>query len=167
MTFRVKMHCDDDATAEALSFCRVAVANQAELDEIDSRGYHGDTLIGPISPRNEIAALSYFATICRERLKRYPTSLAHDLYRLEEEKDLEPFSNERNALIVIKSEKEILHFFIELSQVVTPIFSLPVDDAIRIVQKEYSDESMRSNDIARYLRLVVYDLQGSTDVFGY
>ena len=167
MTLRIKMHCDDDATAEALSFCRVAVANQMELDEIDSRGYSGDTVIGPICPRNEIAALAYFASICRERLKKYPTSLEHDLYRLEEEKNLEPFSNERNALIVIKSEKEILTFFIKLSQIVTPIFSLSIDNAMRLVQKEYSDESMRSNDTARYLRLVVYDLQGNMDISGY
>ena len=161
------MHCDDDSTSEAISFCRVAVANEEELDEIDSRGYSGDTLIGPISPRNEIAAISYLASICRERLNRYPTSLSHDLYRLDEEKNLEPFSNERNALIVIKSEKEILHFFIELSQTVTPIFSMSIEKAITVVQKQYSDESMRSNDIARYLRLVVYDLQGNMDVSGY
>ena len=167
MTLRVKMHCDDDNTSEALSFCRVAVANEVELDEIDRRGYSGETIIGPICPRNEIAALAYFASICRERLKKYPTSLEHDLFRLEEEKDLEPFSNERNALIVVKSEKEILNFFIRLSQIVTPIFCLPIDDAIRTVQKDYSDESMRSNDTARYLRQVVYDLQGNMDVSGY
>tara|TARA_B100000780_G_C20877175_1_gene348911 strand:+ start:123 stop:608 length:486 start_codon:yes stop_codon:yes gene_type:complete len=161
------MHCDDDSTAEALSFCRVAVANAPELDEIDSRGYHGDTLIGPISARNEIAALAFFASICRKRLERYPTTLSHDLYRLEEDETLEPFSNERNAIIVIKSEKEILHFFIELSRIATPIFIESVEKAIRIVQDEYSDEESRYNDTARYMRLVVYDLQGAEDVSGY
>jgi hypothetical protein len=161
------MHCDDDSTSESLSFCRVAVANSMELDEIDNRGYHGDTLIGPISPRNEIAALSFLAGICRTRLERYPTNFEDDLYRLENDETLEPFSNERNALIVIKSEKEILHFFIELVNIVTPIFIQPIDSAIKIVQDQYSDDGMRYNDIARYLRLVVYDLQSDTDLSGY
>lgn len=161
------MHVDSNTTAEALSFCRVAVANALEMDDIDSRGYHGDTIVGPVCPRNEIAALSFFAAICRERLLRYPTTIASDLDRLANDEKLEPFSNEKNALIVIKSEKEILHFFIELSKVATPIFSLPVDQAIRRVQRDWSDEEMRHNDIARYLRIVVYDLQGDVDVSGY
>ena len=157
------MHVDDDATAEALSFCRVAVANADELDEIDHRGYHGDNCITPICARNEIAALSFLANICRERLRRYPTTYASDLKRLEHG-DLEPFSNHRNAIIVIMSEKEILHFFINLSQVATPIFSLPVDQAIRKVQDEFSDVSQRYDDTARYMRSVVYDLQQLSQV---
>ena len=80
---------------------------------------------------------------------------------------MEPFSNEKNALIVIKSEKEILHFFIQLSNNATSIFSLPIEQAIRQVQRNYSDEEMRYNDIARYLRIVVYDLQGDVDISGY
>ena len=86
---------------------------------------------------------------------------------MEEDETLEPFSNERNAIIVIKSEKEILHFFIELSRIATPIFIESVEKAIRIVQDEYSDEESRYNDTARYMRLVVYDLQGAEDVSGY
>jgi len=167
LTLRIMMHVDADSTADALSFCRVAVANALEMDEIDSRGYRGDTCVGPVSPRNEIAALSFLAGICRQRLTRYPTTYQDDLYRLANDELLQPFSNEKNALIVIKSEKEILHFFIQLSTIATSIFSLPIDQAIRKVQRNYSDEDMRYNDVARYLRIVVYDLQGDVDVSGY
>jgi hypothetical protein len=51
--------------------------------------------------------------------------------------------------------------------IVTPIFIQPIDSAIKIVQDQYSDDGMRYNDIARYLRLVVYDLQSDTDLSGY
>jgi hypothetical protein len=161
ITLRVKMHCDDDATAEALSFCRVAVANSEELDEIDTRGYHGDSFVSPVSARNEIAALFMLANVCRTRLKKYPTSLQHILERLADDATLEPFSNHRNALIVIKSELEILHFFILLSELAAPIFSMPIDVAIRHVQDNFSGADTRYNDGARYMRSVVYDLQSS------
>ena len=158
---RVKMHCDDDATAEALSFCRVAVANSDELDEIDTRGYHGDSFVSPVCARNEIAALFMFANVCRTRLVRYPTSYEHIVRLLAEDETLEPFSNHRNALIVIKSELEILHFFINLSQLATPIFSMAIDEAIQHVQDHWSGADKRYDDSARYLRSVVYDLQAS------
>ena len=76
----------------------------SELDEIDNRGYHGDTLIGPISPRNEIAALSFLAGICRTRLERYPTNFEDDLYRLENDETLEPFSNRKFKVVTAKRQ---------------------------------------------------------------
>ena len=160
------MHCDDDATAEALSFCRVAVANAEELDEIDAQGYQGDNYVSPVSPRNEIAALFMFASVCRERLARYPSTYEQVKQQLAEDETLEPFSNHRNALIIIKSEMEILHFFIKLSQIAAPIFSLDIDTAIRRVQTEFSGAAQRYDDSARYLRSVVYDLQSVGTGYG-
>ena len=161
VALRVKMHCDDDAKAEALSFCRVAVANAEELDEIDMRGYRGDNFVSPVCARNEIAALFMFANVCRARLEKYPTSYEDILRRLVEDESLEPFSNHRNALIVIKSELEILHFFIALSGLATPVFSMPIEAAIRHVQQNFSGAEQRYDDSARYMRSVVYDLQSS------
>jgi len=48
-------------------------------------------------------------------LGAYPTSLEQDTRRLESD-EFAPFSNQRHAVIQIRGEKEVLHFYVDFAQ---------------------------------------------------
>ncbi len=111
--------------------------------------------IHPISARNEIAALLLMAQAARKQLSRYPQTYEEDLASLASD-GLTPFSNRRHATIVVKSEKEILTWFVNLSEECTPVLSLPIEDAVAVVNERYSNSK---DDTSRYLRSTVYGLR--------
>ena len=55
-------------------------------------------------------------TECMLQLNQYPTTIEDDDELLREGR-LDPFSNRRHAVIVIRGEKEICHFLIQLHKV--------------------------------------------------
>jgi hypothetical protein len=95
------------------------------------------------------------AQTARKQLAGYPQSYEEDLAALASD-DMTPFSNRRHATIVVASEKEILVWFCRLASECTPILSLPIEDAIAVVNEKYTDTK---NDLARYLRSTVYGLR--------
>ena len=118
--------------------------------------------IRPISRRNEIAALAAFAGVARRQLQRYPTTYEEDKDVLASGK-IRPFSNRRNALIVILGEKEILHFWIDAARVCSDILSKPIAEAVHVVQDKYTG----NDDISRYIRSTVYSLRNSSNSSSY
>jgi hypothetical protein len=64
--------------------------------------------------------LDFIAAAMREQLALYPTTIVEDDVRLASE-GLEPFCNERNAVIVVRGEKEICEFWIEVADVARPL----------------------------------------------
>ena len=76
------------------------------------------------------------AQTARKQLARYPLSYEEDLAALASD-DMTPFSNRRHATIVVASEKEILVWFCRLASECTPILSLPIEDAVAIVNEKY------------------------------
>jgi len=69
----------------------------------------------PISVRNEMAVLKTLLAMCDHLLSSYPTTCMQDKDRLVCG-DVPLFSNERNALIQVKGEKEVLLFFKALAE---------------------------------------------------
>lgn len=69
----------------------------------------------PISVRNEMAVLKSLLAMCDQLLSSYPTTCVQDKDRLLCG-DVPLFSNERNALIQVKGEKEVLLFFKALAE---------------------------------------------------
>lgn len=63
-----------------------------------------------ISLRNELRTMQHLLRLCDEYLRKYPTTLDEDIHRLKHG-NVPLFSNERNALIQVKGEKEVLAFF--------------------------------------------------------
>ncbi len=63
-----------------------------------------------ISASNEHKALQLLLQTCDGLLAKYPATLADDLDRLANG-NVALFSNQRNALIQVKGEKEVLHFY--------------------------------------------------------
>jgi hypothetical protein len=64
----------------------------------------------PICLRNELRVMQSLLATVRQLLAAYPTSYEEDGDRLQSD-EFAPFSNERHALIQIRGEKEVLHFF--------------------------------------------------------
>jgi hypothetical protein len=136
-------------------FCRVIIMPPPQQRTHRSAYSLTNNPIHPISARNEIAALLLMAQTCRSQLTRYPTTYANDLKLLKSD-ELTPFSNRRHAAIVIASEKEILTWFVNLSAECTPVLSLPIEDAVAVVNDKYTNTK---DDTARYLRSTVYGLR--------
>jgi len=95
------------------------------------------------------------AQTCRKQMTRYPTSYEDDL-KLLGSAELTPFSNRKHAAIVIASEKEIMNWFVTLSSECTPVLSLPIEDAVAVVNDKYTNTR---DDTSRYLRSTVYGLR--------
>ena len=68
-----------------------------------------------ISLKNEYQSMQALAKICDEYLRKYPTTYEEDCYRLKHG-NVELFSNERNGLIQVKGEKEVLLFYKDFAQ---------------------------------------------------
>jgi protein-histidine N-methyltransferase len=163
---RITMSYNDAATAELLSFARVTVANQVELEEMFARGHAQYPIhehpVEPVCPRNELAALALLARECRYRLTQYPTTLEEDLDMLKNG-GIPPFSNRRNALIVVKSEKQVLHHYVRLSELIAPLFQTSTTAIKDYVTKTYTGKDDAS-DAARYLKHVVKKLEEREEV---
>jgi len=80
----------------------------------------------PVSIESETAALLSLKRMIVSMLGDYPTDVEDDRQRLAsspEEEDLLPFSNARNALIQVHSEKAILHLYLDV-----------IDSAVRLLR---------------------------------
>jgi len=137
----VSMSHQSKETREALGFMRIVVATPDECRVM------GKNHVGVVSVRNEVAAIKAVAVMCENRLKGYPTSWEEDKKRLQ---TLKPFTNERNALVVIAGEKEICHMWIRVAREIAEITdksSSPTERTKRVT----STYSGRDDDVARFV----------------
>ena len=74
---------------------------------------------------------------------------------------LTPFSNRKNALIVIMGEKEILRFYIQLSEIAADLFARDVEDMMSTVKSTFNGD----DDVSRYVRSTAYALRNSSKTF--
>lgn len=138
---QVSMSHQSKETREALGFMRIVVATPDECRVM------GKNHVGVVSVRNEVAAIKALAQTCETRLKGYPTTWEEDKKLLRE---LAPFTNERNALVVIAGEKEICHMWIQVAREIYEITensSSPTERTKRVTSK-YSG---RDDDVARFI----------------
>jgi histone-lysine N-methyltransferase SETD3 len=68
-----------------------------------------------ISESNELLCLDFLRFHCKKRLEDYKSSIEEDRLKLEK---LQPFSTEYNICCMLISEKEVLHYYIDLSDFV-------------------------------------------------
>lgn len=93
----------------------VAVAAAAHNRMSTYKSIHN--AIVPISIQNETLMLNSLKYVCQYILSKYPTSLEEDQIALCDENmiNLPLYSNKRHAIIHTRGEKEVLHFYIQLS----------------------------------------------------
>ena len=97
----------------------------------------------------EAAAIAALKNFARDKLSRYPTNMEEDERKLQN-RDLDPFGNEKHILIVLRGEKEILHFYMDLADEIIPLLALPPPERSNKVRKKYDD----CTDIARFITAV-------------
>ena len=101
-TYNLSTNFADTDTRDASRYARrVAAKDDAELRAVLANG-----ATRPVSAAHALRSLQVLAFACQEQLDRYPSSLVDDDARIGSG-ELEPFSNERNALVVVRGEKRI------------------------------------------------------------
>ena len=93
--FRITVQRSDAAVKNCLSYLRVVAADADEVSLMSAMRPNN-----MMSTKNELAALLVLQDKCRTKLCFYPTTLEED-ERVLKYGQLEPFSDRRNALIVI------------------------------------------------------------------
>jgi len=154
---RVSMRCTDKSTKEALSYMRFihAATNEVVLLPVMDRNYDlEETPIEPLSISTEIEVLKMMKRLCEEQLAQYPTTLEEDNARLATN-ELVPFSNERNALILVQGEKEVCHHWIKLVEAAIPLLTMEWKNCKREINKHYNNPM---KDIDKYMLQVVMPL---------
>jgi hypothetical protein len=129
---------DNEGTLEAFSFLRFAcasgneeidslpraIASSASMDGSDEAHDVPDWKrhpLPPVSCRNESAVLTELARLCSSQLARYPTTLAEDVAELESGRWAYG-SNKRNALVLLKGEKEVCQYYCDLAEKAVHLF---------------------------------------------
>lgn len=158
----------NEATLEAFSLLRLRFATEQELhglphlqmsawDAAQLQTDFGKRPIDALSVRNELLVLAELAHLCVEQLTCYPTSLAEDEAALQNPA-LAPFgSNRRNALILLRGEKTICHYYIRLHEEARRFFAIADYTAAQVALREGS--FVPGSDLERYLRSVALRLK--------
>lgn len=106
---------DNESTKVLLAMLRMIEADKEDFEILISCASNAlyrslrDAQIA-ITLRNEIRAMQALVRLCEDYLRKYPTTFEEDVQRLTHG-NVPLFSNERNALIQVKGEKEVLLFF--------------------------------------------------------
>lgn len=137
--FRVSVG-DNDNSKQLLAMLRLIEADNEDFQILVSNGgsslYRSlrDAQTG-ISVKNEIRALRLLVQTCDNLLAAYPTSFDEDCDRLLHA-GVPLFSNERNALIQVKGEKEVLLFYKDFATAALALLgSKEVEDFDRILNE--------------------------------
>jgi hypothetical protein len=111
-----------------LAQCPGALAPEAEAVDAGTRP------IPPLSCANEAAVLAALARQAGDLLRRYPRTLAEDLAELATG-CAAPFSNRRNALLLVAGEKTVCEFFVGLHKRLAPLLEAR-DPAVALADAE-------------------------------
>lgn len=153
---RISTWYEHESTQEAFSFLRFSFAQNREVMLLPVLGDDydlGKKPIKPISWVNEVLVLEELARLMVAQLARYPSTLEEDIAVLEA--GTYPFqSNRRNAIVIIKGEKEVCHHYIALAETAVRLFHMDYSEAKKVIAKSHKTRS----DINDYIAAVVVPL---------
>ncbi len=138
-----------------LCLLRIVVADQDDMNVLTSvSGERGGRSIRDaqiaINVDNELRAMRLLLSITREYLSQYPHTLQEDVDRLANDVSLQPFSNERHAIIQVKGEKEVLHFLQDFSE--TAINLLQIRSSRELYQEMKGLQERKHQVLCSYVR---------------
>ena len=130
-----------------ITFLRIIVANQEDINLLTSsysKGGSSDSRPGrdmhsAITESNEMRAMRLLESTLTKLLGQYPDSLEQNNERLAHDKSLAPFSNERHAVIQVRGEKEVLHFFLDFAHIVMRLLSVRDVEVYREEMRKVQD----------------------------
>mmetsp|Transcript_35684 Transcript_35684/g.82996 ORF Transcript_35684/g.82996 Transcript_35684/m.82996 type:complete len:357 (+) Transcript_35684:902-1972(+) len=134
---------NNENTKSMLSMLRVIVANEDEMSSVSCSGLYmfrtAKDIRFPLSLRNERAALEHLLQIVRCAMSEYTTSLKEDIRTLESNQ-FPMFSNERNAIVQVKGEKEVLQHYENFAVTAINIMDLNDNDFVAATAEIQSSE---------------------------
>ena len=162
-TFKLYTNMYESELDELLSFLRFLIfdgdfsvlykkikSNKVNINTITPVSFY---YIEPTSKDLEIKVLKHLNWILREALRRYPTSLEEDKLLLKTKKNI-PF-NMKNCLYIIKSEKEILIYYIYFCEYCLSLFKL---SELEIITKISNDFKFTECQFSLYIQEVILKL---------
>ena len=162
-TFKLYTNMYESELDELLSFLRFLIfdgdfsvlykkikSNKVNINTIAPVSFY---YIEPTSKDLEIKVLKHLNWILREALRRYPTSLEEDKLLLKTKKNI-PF-NMKNCLYIIKSEKEILIYYIYFCEYCLSLFKL---SELEIITKISNDFKFTECQFSLYIQEVILKL---------
>ena len=155
--FQIPKQYKEKKVKEAFSFLRVLHAQGNEFLIISSADGLRLEDIPPLSIRNETNVLTSLAVSATKSSKKFETTLAFDNDLLSNEEEYPRFSNKRNAILMRRGEKEVLHFYIELKRICEPLFKMKFKDLRNKLTKDKTFENQESA-LMQYVNHVVVPL---------
>ena len=135
---------------------RFVYATQAQLGLLPAFRRDSDLYknpVPPISTENEVQVLQKLAEYFKAQYEGYPTTLEADIEELATGKH--SFGGERrNALVVIKGEKEVCRFYMALADIAVPMLQSTWAEQQDVIQQQYCGH----DDVDRYVRACVAPL---------
>lgn len=127
---------------ELLSFLRFMLFNDDIniLFSIMSHNFYNDIslsfyLIGAITKELEIKVLKKLYAICKESLKRYPTTYEQDEELIQTKKSMA--FNLRNCILLVMSEKSVLNFYMYMCEYCLNLFKMANNDILNKLSTDF------------------------------
>ena len=149
-TVHPSMFADHASTIEMFSWARICTVSEEEFRYCARMSHEADLTrraIGAVSPAAEARALNLIADTMRATLAQYPTTIEQDIAELAS--GSAPFgSNRRNALILLRSEKEVAGYYVALAEAAVPLLTtVEPRRALERIDAEY----YRDHDVDKYM----------------
>lgn len=148
-TFYVVASLAHKNTRKMLSFLRLTCASG---DEETPPATGAEEEIGPVSLPNETRSLLALAAACTEALGRFPTSLEEDEALLQ---DRGLTRHARNAILMRRGEKRVLHYFLDLANAAVPWLCRPWSE----LQRAAAEHRCGTGNVDEYLTAVTASLR--------
>lgn len=130
--FQIPMDYAEDVVKECFSFLRFVHAKDSELMLLSSNDKFDIKKIEPISIRNEMECIQDLAIAAQTSLSQFDSTIEDD-NRLLADPTLS--SNIRNAVLMRRGEKQVLHYYAELAGAVKPLVDMPWRDFKKLMAK--------------------------------
>ena len=130
---------------------------EKDMSYSDSDIYKGIySSISPITKELEIQVLKYFNYLCKDALKKYPTSWEEDKMLLKSKKNIS--YNMKNCLILIMSEKKVLLYFINFCEYCLKLLKMNEIEIITKVNNDYNHYECQFKEYIQDVILKLIDL---------
>lgn len=144
--FRLKNVISESEFCEFLSFLRFLLfdgdisilyaAISTDQDYEDEDDYEINFYdVAPISLESEVEVLQYFHYLCKDALRKYPTTYEEDRMLLKTKKNIS--FNMRNCLLVITGEKKVLEYYMYFCEYCLMLFKKNEYEIISKINKDY------------------------------
>ena len=160
--FQIPMQYKEKKVKECFSFLRVLHAQGNEFLVISSADGLKPDDIPPLSIRNETSVLTSLAVSATRSLKKFRTTLAQDNALLADLKRYPRFSNDRNAVLMRRGEKEVLTHYIQLRKICMHLFRLKYKD-LRIKLRREKVFRDQDSPLMLYINTVVVPIVQRTN----